>query len=49
MDLYHSLKSPYRRRAVWLLNDATVKALRKLKDNNGNYIWQPSVQIGVPT
>ena len=48
MDLYHSLKSPYRRRAVWLLNDATVKALRKLKDNNGNYIWQPSVQIGVP-
>ena len=48
MDLYHSLKSPYRRRAVWLLNDSTVKALRKLKDNNGNYIWQPSVQIGVP-
>lgn len=48
MDLYHSLRTPYRRKAVWLLNDTTVKALRKLKDNNGTYIWQPSVQIGQP-
>ena len=48
MDLYHSLKSPYRKNSVWILNDSTVKALRKLKDNNGNYIWQPSVQAGVP-
>jgi HK97 family phage major capsid protein len=48
MDLFYSLKAPYRKKAVWLLNDTTVKALRKLKDNNGNYIWQPSVQAGVP-
>lgn len=48
MDLYHSLRTPYRRKAVWLLNDTTVKALRKIKDNNGNYIWQPSVQQGQP-
>ncbi|MBB2481066.1 phage major capsid protein [Bacillus sp. APMAM] len=48
MDLFYSLKSPYRKKAVWVLNDSTVKALRKLKDGNGNYIWQPSVQIGVP-
>ena len=48
MDLYHSLRSLYRKKAVWLLNDTTVKALRKLKDGNGNYIWQPSVQIGQP-
>lgn len=33
---------------TWVLNDTTVKALRKLKDNNGNYIWQPSVQAGQP-
>ena len=33
---------------VWVLNDSTVKALRKLKDNTGNYIWSPSVQAGVP-
>lgn len=48
MDLFYSVKSPYRKKAVWVLNDATVKALRKLKDNNGNYIWQPSVQAGQP-
>lgn len=48
MDLYHSLRIPYRRNAVWLLNDTAVKALRKLKDGNGNYIWQPSVQAGQP-
>jgi len=48
MDLFHSLKSPYRKKAVWALNDSTVKALRKLKDGNNNYIWQPSVQAGVP-
>lgn len=48
MDLFYSVKSPYRKKAVWLLNDTTVKALRKLKDNNGNYIWQPSVQAGQP-
>lgn len=48
MDLFYSLRAPYRKKAVWTLNDSTVKALRKLKDGNGNYIWQPSVQAGVP-
>lgn len=48
MDLFYGLKSPYRRKATWLLNDSTVKAIRKLKDTNGNYLWQPSVQAGQP-
>lgn len=48
MDLFYSLKAPYRKNAKWILNDSTVKALRKLKDSNGNYIWQPSVSVGVP-
>lgn len=48
MDLFYAVKSGYRKKAVWVLNDTTVKALRKLKDNNGNYIWQPSVQTGQP-
>lgn len=47
-DLFYSLKSPYRRRAVFLMNDATVKAIRKLKDNNGQYLWQPSLTAGTP-
>ena len=42
MDLFYSLKSPYRKNAVWILNDSTIKAIRKLKDNNGQYLWQPS-------
>ena len=48
MELFYSLRSSYRKKAVWVLNDSTVKALRKLKDNSGNYIWNPSVQAGVP-
>ena len=48
MELFYSLRSPYRKKAVWVLNDSTVKALRKLKDNTGNYIWSPSVQAGIP-
>ena len=48
MDLFHSLKAPYRSKAVWVMNDATIKAVRKLKDNNGAYIWQPSAQAGEP-
>lgn len=47
-DLYHSLRRPYRRRATWLANDSTVLALRKLKDNEGRYIWQPSLTAGQP-
>lgn len=48
MDLYYSLRAPYRNKATWILNDSTVKAIRKLKDANGNYIWQPSVREGEP-
>jgi HK97 family phage major capsid protein len=48
MDVFHSLRSVYRNRATWILNDSTVKALRKIKDNNGNYIWQPAVTAGQP-
>ena len=48
IDLFYSLKSPYRKNAVWLLNDSTVKAVRKLKDNQGQYLWQPSLTAGTP-
>ncbi|MBP1920317.1 phage major capsid protein [Youngiibacter multivorans] len=48
IDLMYSLKSPYRKNAVFVTNDATVKAIRKLKDGNGQYIWQPSLVAGTP-
>jgi len=48
IDLYHSLKRPYRARGTWLLADSTAKAVRKLKDNDGQYIWQPGLQSAQP-
>ena len=48
IELFYSLKSPYRKKAMWVLNEQTVKALRKIKDNTGNFIWQPSVSAGLP-
>ena len=48
MDLFYALKSPYRKNAVFITNDATVKSIRKLKDGNGQYLWQPSVTAGQP-
>jgi HK97 family phage major capsid protein len=48
IDLVYSLKSPYRKNAVFILNDATVKVLRKLKDGQGQYLWQPSLTAGTP-
>lgn len=48
ISLVYALKSPYRRNAKFLMNDATVSLIRKLKDNNGAYLWQPSIQAGEP-
>lgn len=48
IDLYHGLARPYRPRATWILNDDTVKAIRKLKDDNLQYLWQPGLQAGEP-
>ncbi|RJX22329.1 MAG: phage major capsid protein [Ammonifex sp.] len=48
MDLFYSLKAPYRRNAVFVMNDATVKVIRKLKDGNGQYLWQPSITAETP-
>ena len=48
IDLFYSLGAPYRKKAVWVLNDATVKAIRKLKDGAGNYLWQPALTAGTP-
>ena len=48
LDLFYSLKAPYRNRAVFVMNDSTVKAIRKLKDSTGQYLWQPSVKDATP-
>jgi len=48
VDLLYGLDPAYRANARWMLNDSTIKALRKLKDSNGLPLWQPSVVAGEP-
>lgn len=50
IDLYYSVIAPYRNvpGAGWLMRDATVAAVRKLKDSQNQYLWQPSLQVGAP-
>lgn len=48
IDLFHSLPVSYRNKAVWLMNDSTVQFIRKLKDSNGQYLWQPGLVAGAP-
>ena len=48
LDLVYALKRPYRKSASFIINDKNLALIRKLKDNNGAYIWQPSYQSGEP-
>ena len=48
IDLYHGPSRPYRKNGTWLMNDGTAKAIRKLKDGDGQYLWQPGLQAGQP-
>ena len=48
IDLIYKLKRPYRKKASFITNDSTLAVLRKLKDENRNYLWQPSLQSGEP-
>ncbi len=47
-DLIYKLKRPYRKGASFIMNDKTIAQIRKLKDNNGQYLWQPSLVAGEP-
>jgi len=48
ISLVYALKRPYRKKASFIMNDKTIAEIRKLKDNNGAYIWQESYQTGEP-
>ncbi len=51
VDVYHNLGRPYRNNATWIMNDATVKYLRKIKtgiSGDTTYVWQPSLVAGQP-
>lgn len=49
IDFTTNLPSQYRSNAVWLMNASTLASLRRLKDNEGRYIWQPSLVLGQPS
>jgi HK97 family phage major capsid protein len=48
MDLQYALRAPYRRNGVYMFNDTAIAALRKIKDNDGRYLWQPALTAGAP-
>lgn len=48
INLVYALKRPYRKNAAFIMNDQAVAMIRTFKDNNGAYMWQPSVQAGEP-
>ncbi|WP_371528380.1 phage major capsid protein [Streptomyces sp. NBC_01283] len=50
IDLYYSVIAPYRNSTScgWLMRDSSLGAARKLKDGQGQYLWQPSIQVGAP-
>jgi len=49
IEAQHSVIAPQQAGAVWMFNDATIEAIRKLKDTDNNYLWQPSNQAGAPS
>lgn len=48
LTMKYDLKTAYARNALWLMRRTTIGAVRKLKDNNKNYIWQPGIAQGQP-
>ena len=48
IDLFYALTPFYRQRGVWMANGTTIAALRKMKDSQKQYLWQPAVAAGQP-
>lgn len=48
INLVYTLKRPYRKKAAFIMNDKNLAVLRKLKDANDKYLWQPSLKEGEP-
>jgi HK97 family phage major capsid protein len=48
VDLVYALKAGYRQNGTWVMNRASQAAIRKMKDDSDNYIWQPAAVAGQP-
>ncbi|TVT77623.1 phage major capsid protein [Acinetobacter colistiniresistens] len=49
LDMIYGTKKGYRRGAKFMMNSLTLLKVRKFKDNDGNYIWQPGLQLDQPS
>jgi len=49
IDTVYSLKAGYRGNASWMMNKATLGTVRKFRDADGAYIWQPGLTAGQPS
>lgn len=49
IDLVYALPAAFHANAVFAMNRTTLAAVRKLKDGQGNYLWQPSYVAGQPS
>lgn len=47
-DLIYALRARYRNNARWVTNKLVLAAMRKYKDGQNQYLWQPSLKEGEP-
>lgn len=48
IDLIYGVKGVYARNGVFILNRSTIRAIRKLKDANNQYLWLPGLTADQP-
>jgi len=48
VELVHTLRAPYRQGAAWVMNSATLAAIRKFKTSDGAFLWQAGLVSGQP-
>jgi HK97 family phage major capsid protein len=48
ITLQHSVNPSYRGGAAWMMHDSVIAFIRKLKDAQGQYLWQSGFAAGVP-
>lgn len=48
VEVFHALKAQYLNGATWLMSRSALAAIRKMKDKNHQYLWQPSMREGTP-
>jgi HK97 family phage major capsid protein len=49
IDLFYAVKTAYAQRGTWCLNRQSLGKVRKLKDTQGRFLWEPSTQVGTPS